>query len=766
MKAFFRVGPSLAVILAVSCLLSCSRDPNQRKQKLLQSGQRYFEKARYSESVIEYRNALKIDQNFLDARYALAKSYLKLQKWGLAYQELKRTIELQPDNYSAHRDLANLLIATGSLQAAQEEADLLIQQRPNESQTHFMVANLLAAQSRYPDAIVEMQKAIAIEPGNWNFYLNLALMQMKNNEPDLAEANFKVSAELNRNSADARFMLAEFYQSRHRYSDAEEFLRAAISLDTHNPDLRSALARLYLIEGKKAEAAEFLSRVKQDFPDNSAGYRMLGDFYFNIGDLNKALDEYASLYKEHPKDFEVTKNYIQLLILTNHTNEASKLNRDVLESHPNDGQCMTYAAQLHIRVGEYGEAKQILEKVTQNDSTNADAHYQLSIASRELGDEESAERELRAAVKLRPDLVDAQRSLALTAMKKGDMVTLEQASAQLINFKPASSEGYALRAVSEMNRKQYASAEKDIRDAIEVARQSHLGYVQMGNLRSLQKRYNEAADAYQDGLTRDPTSIDALRGLMNTFIAQAQVDKAVAVAEVQISKRPNISEFYDLLGTVLLRNKHDLDAAEIALKKSADLNSRNLDAVIKLGEVELTKGNNEEALAIYRQGLKDHPREASFAILMGDLYKSQQNWADAAVLYQQALTLRPEDPIVSGNLAFVMLESGQNLDSALSFAQTARRALPDSPSAADTLGWAYYEKGAYRAAIPLFQEALRLRRETKSPDDSRVHYHLGMAYLKTGQPGLSRQHLQLALKINPSSADATEARKQLAEMRL
>jgi Tfp pilus assembly protein PilF len=38
-----------------------------------------------------------------------------------------------------------------------------------------------------------------------------------------------------------------------------------------------------------------------------------------------------------------------------------------------------------------------------------------------------------------------------------------------------------------------------------------------------------------------------------------------------------------------------------------------------------------------------------------------------------------------------------------------------------------------------------------------------MAYAKSGQTALARQQLQTALKINPNSSDAEDARKQLAQ---
>jgi len=41
---------------------------------------------------------------------------------------------------------------------------------------------------------------------------------------------------------------------------------------------------------------------------------------------------------------------------------------------------------------------------------------------------------------------------------------------------------------------------------------------------------------------------------------------------------------------------------------------------------------------------------------------------------------------------------------------------------------------------------------------------LGLAYEKTDQPALARQHLQRVLKINPNYSNAAEVKKQLAEL--
>jgi tetratricopeptide (TPR) repeat protein len=376
-----------------------------------------------------------------------------------------------------------------------------------------------------------------------------------------------------------------------------------------------------------------------------------------------------------------------------------------------------------------------------------------------------AENEWRDAIRTRPDLAEAHRALAAVALRKGDMESLEQTATEIIALQPGSPDGYALRAISFTNRKKYPEAEQDANHAIQISPQSAVGYVQLGNLHLAQKHYADAEKAFQTGLDKDPTSTDSLSGLMNSYIAEKQPDKAVAAANAQIAKVPNNSGFYDLLGTALFQSKKDNVGAEAAFRKAADLDKSNSDALLKLGQVQVANGSADQAIATYQQSIKDNPREISFYILMGELYESKQDWANARASYQKALDLKPDNPLASNNLAYVLLQSGGNVDVALSLAQTGRRGMPDSPNAADTLGWVYYQKGAYKSAIDLFQESLKLAEKTKSPDDPTVHYHLGLAYEKDDQPTLARQHLERVLKINPNYSAAPDVKKALSQLK-
>jgi tetratricopeptide (TPR) repeat protein len=283
----------------------------------------------------------------------------------------------------------------------------------------------------------------------------------------------------------------------------------------------------------------------------------------------------------------------------------------------------------------------------------------------------------------------------------------------------------------------------------------------MGNIQLAQKHYSDAEKFYQQALEKDPSSSEGLSGLMNTYFVEKQTDKAIAAANAQIARSPGNSNFYDLLGTALFNGKKDLPGAETALQKALSLDKNNADALEKLGKVQIQEGASDKALALYLQSIKDNPRDVTFYILSGELYEANKDWDHAKAMYQQALNISPDQPLASNNLAYVMLEQGGNVDVAMGLAQTARRGMPDSPNAADTLGWALYHKGIYQSAIDQFREALRLTEKRGEPDAADLHYHLGLAYQKAKQTALARQQLEKAVKLSPNN---TDARKALSEL--
>lgn len=750
--------------LLAAVVTGCSRDPNVRKQKYFDSGEKYFAEGKYREAAIQYTNAIQIDSRYAQAHYQLGQTYLKLSDLQRAYQELNLTVEYAPDNYRAHTDLANLLVTSRNpddLKQAKTHLDILKDKQPNNPETHEAWANYYVAQNNIGAALLEMQQAIDADPKRSESYLVRGFFQLRSDQPDMAEASFKKAIEVDPQGEKGPLVLGGFYQTRNRLPEAEQQIKRAIELAPKDAGARLVLGRLLMQEGKKNEAESFLRQTKKDLSDNSDAYRMLGEFYVETGDLDKAVTEYASLYSDHPKEIRVKRRYVQLLILKNRLAEATKLNNEMLKANPHDVDALIYKGQMQLRQNDPNGAVDSLQSAQRNDPDNATAHYWLGNAFAQQHNEDQAELQWREAVKIRPDLSDAQRALAALALRRGDLDALSQTAQQIITAQPYSADGFILKGIADLAREKYSDAQQDAQQAMQRAPQSPAPYVQMGNIELIQKHYDPALTFYHQALDKDPSSGEGLSGVMNTYFVQKQFDKAIAAANAQIAKSPNNANFYDLLGTALFNGKKDLPGAEAALRKAVELDKNNTDALEKLGKVQIQEGSADKALALYQQTIKDNPREVNFYILSGELYESKKDWDHAKSTYQQALSISPDHPLASNNLAYLILEQGGNVDVAMGLAQTARRGAPDWPNAADTLGWAYYQKEVYDSAISQFQEALRLGAKHGEPDNADVHYHLGLAYEKKNNPALARQQLEKAVKLDPKKDDA---RKALAEL--
>jgi tetratricopeptide (TPR) repeat protein len=765
---------ALRVLFVCSLLLAvtgCSRDPNARKQKYFDSGEKYFSQGKYREAVIQFSNSVQIDPRFAQGHAQLAQTYLKLGDMQRAYNELSRTLELTPDDYRAHTDLANLLTGTRRpdgtafpeyMTQAKPHLDFLKDKQPNNPETHEAWANYYGAQNKLGEAMQEAQQAISLNPNRSESYLLLALLQLRANQSDQAEASFKKAIAVDPKSLNAVLALGGFYQSHNRLPEAEQQFKQAIQIDPSNGVPRAALVRLLMQQGKRDEIVAFLQETKRELPNNHQGYTMLGDYYFATGDMDRAMAEYASLHHDHPKDAQVKKNYIQILILKNQLDEAAKLNNEILKGRANDVDGLIFKGELQRLKNDPSGAVESLQSALHNEPDNAVAHYQLGLAYAQERDLSRAESEWRESVRIRPDLADAQRALATLQIGRGDYENALQTAQQMITAQPLSADGFILKGIAELGLHKFTDAQRDDEEARNRAPENPAPYVQLGQVQLAQKHYTEAEQFYRQALDKDPASSDALRGQMTTYVEQKQYDKAIAAAHSQIAKSPNNSNFYDLLGTALFDGKKDYPGAEAALRQAVDLDKTNSDALEKLGKVQIQQGSMDQALALYQQAIKDNPKNAVFYILSGELYDAKQNWDQAKAMYQQALIVSPNNPLAANNLAYVLLEQGGNVDVALNMAQTARRGMPNSPNAADTLGWAYYQKGIYHSAIDQFLEALRLNQQNGGPDSATVHYHLGLAYQKVNQNTLAREHLEKAVKLKPEYADA---RKALSELR-
>src|SRR5882762_11812956 len=323
----------LAVLVA-----GCSRDPNARKLEFLQQGDVYFEKGKYPEANISYSRALQIDPRFVEAHYKRAQGLLKQRSWAAAFQELSRTVDLQPQNWPAQLDLGQLLLAGGKPLEAKDRAPLIHQGDPKHADAQLLLSDADAALGNLEDALEEARKATEMAPDRSASLINLGLIQAKASAFGDAEVSLKKAQSLDPLSVTPLLTLANLYERQRRWADAEKEFQAATSLTPKSTVPRMGLAGLYLAQGQDSLAEKVLTDAKQQLSDDPVAYRMLGDYYLRHGESAKALAEFGTLSAAHQNDLTIRKTYIQLLISNSRIDEANPLNDAILKKTPQDAE--------------------------------------------------------------------------------------------------------------------------------------------------------------------------------------------------------------------------------------------------------------------------------------------------------------------------------------------------------------------------------------------------------------------------------------------
>src|SRR5438445_4196168 len=499
-----------------------------------------------------------------------------------------------------------------------------------------------------------------------------------------------------------------------------------------------------------------LMQAKQAMPDIPEGYRLLGDFYFALNDLPRATSEYASLFQQHPRDERVEKSYVQLLILSKQLDAATKLNEQFLKKHATDVDSLILRGQILNAQGRPTEAMPPFETALKQDPQNPTAHYNLGMTLASTGDTLRATSELQSAVRLRPNMVPAYRTLGLLAIRKSDMELLRQSADGLISAQPSLPDGYLLRAASNLA-KDPAAAQADLQKVMSIAPQDSRGYAGMAQLLTGQKKYAEADKLFEQALSKNPRDFQAMVGLVQLLSLQKESAQAAARVHQQLEKVPDDGNLYLLLGQVEMALK-DYKSAEESLSKALELDPKNLDGMLALAAAQNSLGSLDEATTSYERAIQQDARDIRAYVLLAALEDSQGRWQEAQQHYQKVLDVQPDNPVAANNLAYLLLEHSGNADLALSLAQTARRGLPDTPSTADTLAWAYINKGAFGLAVDLLEEATNAL-----PGDPTYHYHLGVAYQKNNDNARAKAQFERALQLNPSRSQADAIHKAIAE---
>ncbi|MBX3576045.1 MAG: tetratricopeptide repeat protein [Rhizobiaceae bacterium] len=246
-------------------------------------------------------------------------------------------------------------------------------------------------------------------------------------------------------------------------------------------------------------------------------------------------------------------------------------------------------------------------------------------------------------------------------------------------------------------------------------------------------------------------------------VAEVQEDPAEAIALYE--RIPASSPLKRLSELQLGLNLADLDRKDEAVQHLTALLEAAPDdmrAYLALGGVYASQENYREAAKVYDRAadLLPSPVRANWNIFYqrGIAYERLKEWPKAEPNFRKALELYPDQPQVLNYLGYSWVDMNMNLDEGLELIRRAVDLRPSDGYIVDSLGWAYYRLGRFDEAVVELERAVSLK-----PDDAVLNDHLGDAYWRVGRKLEATFQWSHARDLKPEPDVLAQVQKKLAE---
>lgn len=274
----------------------------------------------------------------------------------------------------------------------------------------------------------------------------------------------------------------------------------------------------------------------------------------------------------------------------------------------------------------------------------------------------------------------------------------------------------------------------------------------------------EAEDTYTLLYTRiaealSPRHTDAL--LLSAAILERQKQYELATEAYNRIPRDDPAFFLAEMGRAdALRASGRTEAAIEALSQLARSYPDFPDVQRALGDLYRGEERYDEAARAYDAAIAALPEaDASQWVLYyvrGISHERADRWDEAEADFLKALELSPDQPSVLNYLGYSYLEMRIKLDEALAMIERAVAARPEDGYIVDSLGWALYRLGRFDEAVAPMEKAAALL-----PVDPIINDHLGDVLWAVGRRIEAEFQWRRALSFEPEAEDAARIRRKL-----
>ncbi len=475
--------------------------------------------------------------------YEIAKIYDYANQNNLAFENAKKAVELDGENYWYRYFYAYIAQKIGNTDEAIKQYKILVEQNPEQIDLYYDIAG--------------MQLYI----GNYNEALK---------SYDLLENKIGITEEIS-------LQKEKVYVKLNNIEKAAQEIQKLIDSNPDEIRYKVYLADLYLANNREEESFEIFQEILEKDPANTYTHLALYDYYRAKGEKEKAFSEIKQVFEN--KDFEIDSK-MQILLsyysLSENDSELKKeafeLNKILIEQHPKDAKSYTIYADFLYREKKIEGAKENYLKAIELDSSRYAIWSQVMLIEAELQNYDEMLLHSKSALELFPSQPIFYFFYGVANIQKKD-------------YKEAA---------------EYLNIGKDY--VIDNPTLLAQFYANLGDVNNQLKNYKESDKFYEKALEIEPNNIFVLNNYSYYLSLRSDnLERAEQLSAKANELEPNQPNYEDTYAWILYKQGKYIAAKEWLEKAIQNGGDKNAVIFEHLGDVHAKLNNMDKALEFWQK---------------------------------------------------------------------------------------------------------------------------------------------------------------------
>ncbi len=638
----------------------------------------HFQKGEFADAEKALQQVQSLDPSHQPTLFLMGVNKYRLGQLSQAQLNLRQFVAQNPNNESAHKFLAGLLLQEGDHDAVIE---LLrpIQILTQDPQVLALLSSSYLATGQTSMATDLLARAVDLAPDMEVFRSQLAFSLMASDERDIAVAGLEETVDLGVGSFPTDYLLT----------------------------------MIYLREGNIDAADTVIKRMVSNNPEEPIGYNLQAAVHIARNDLTATIASFERALEVDPSFLHAVVNLARIDEIAGDFSAAERRYEEFLVANENNVAAMTLLARLVYRQDDLSRAETILMGASEVDPTALEPHILLARIHLLRENIKEADKAAAVAISLAPDNPDTLLLSGQIALIKGDASSASLLARRLQSVLPDRMDPDTRFNVglfqASAGRRDLASLQ--FAKVLDDTNGLHTGA--LVNLTRIQIAEHDL-EAASNGLA----------ALLERDVDSQTTDLLAADLAVGSGNLARAADLYATLAEGGLREamlKHAATTTRLGrfedgrktLLRWLDSHPDDIGAELLLAENLTRSADNEQAIARYESILERAGEQAVVLNNLAWLYY-QENDERAEQVARRAMELLPDSGAPADTLGWILLNAGQT-EAATRHLTRAESLSPRDPGIKYHLAVAYQRAGDLERAKRTIEQSLDLADFSERP---------------------------------------------------